>query len=868
MPAWQAAAPGTNNSSVVSSADTFESGDLGQKSYSFCQSEAVGGSPGTPCREVPDVSANANELTGVTVYSSSFTGPGTFSGWTTFGGTSSAAPIWAAAMALMNASSPCSTDTVGGFRDAGFASPLLYQAAVSNYSTSFNGVGASNLFGPNNNDPYALSNLYPVTSNYNMATGLGSPQLVQPGGGAGLAAAVCAAPKAAGAPAVSGVSPAFGSTTASTTVTISGSGFQPSGVQVAGIEVGGLELSPKTQSATSITVTLPPTAKYVTPPADSTDGAGAYQIIVTLTNGQSTAPGPNSVFEYVDETAGHSTLPAVTGVVTYGGPDSGGNTVDIFGTGFTGATSVTFGAVAATTYTVKSDWHIQATVPALGFGTKCAQHGAFLGDTATNDVCQVAVSVTNANGSSGVPTIHPLFEGDPTSALPPGQESAPQPAEYDYFAPPSVTSVFTAGGGANTVVTLLGAGFNMAGLDWIDVGDAGQATSQLPFFDITLETGTEIQFTSPPTPAAPFSLSVKTLGGQATAGSPDATTISTASGSANGGTRVTIGGANLGCVQAVYFGSTRATAVSNAPASPATLCGSTSFVYATVPALPGGTAFPRTVNVTVQTAESVYTHSSGRAVSFTYQPAADAGYRMYTSAGIVYSFGADRSYGSLAGVHLNRPIVGATPTADGKGYWLVAGDGGIFAFGDAHFYGSTGGIRLNKPIVGMAATRDGKGYWLVATDGGIFAFGDARFYGSTGGITLNKPVVGMARTTDGKGYWMVATDGGIFSFGDARFYGSTGNITLAQPIHGMVPTSDGRGYWMVASDGGIFTFGDARFFGSAGNRAVGSPAVKILASPDGRGYGLVFANGSLLPYGDFHSFGSVADAGPVVDASL
>ncbi|MGC5204420.1 hypothetical protein ACPXA8_27965, partial [Klebsiella pneumoniae] len=77
--------------------------------------------------------------------------------------------------------------------------------------------------------------------------------------------------------------------------------------------------------------------------------------------------------------------------------------------------------------------------------------------------------------------------------------------------------------------------------------------------------------------------------------------------------------------------------------------------------------------------------------------------------------------------HLNRPIVGMTPTADGKGYWLVASDGGIFSFGDAAFHGSTGGFRLNQPIVGMATTPSGAGYWLVASDGGIFSFGDAAF---------------------------------------------------------------------------------------------------------------------------------------------
>ena len=38
----------------------------------------------------------------------------------------------------------------------------------------------------------------------------------------------------------------------------------------------------------------------------------------------------------------------------------------------------------------------------------------------------------------------------------------------------------------------------------------------------------------------------------------------------------------------------------------------------------------------------------------------------------------------------------------------MASDGGIFAYGDAQFYGSTGSIHLNEPIVGMTPTPDGR----------------------------------------------------------------------------------------------------------------------------------------------------------------
>ncbi len=74
---------------------------------------------------------------------------------------------------------------------------------------------------------------------------------------------------------------------------------------------------------------------------------------------------------------------------------------------------------------------------------------------------------------------------------------------------------------------------------------------------------------------------------------------------------------------------------------------------------------------------------------------------------------------------------------------MVATDGGIFGF-HAPFLGSTGAIHLNQPIVGISPTADGDGYRMVARDGGIFSFGNARFSGSMGGSHLNQPMVGLA----------------------------------------------------------------------------------------------------------------------------
>ena len=242
-------------------------------------------------------------------------------------------------------------------------------------------------------------------------------------------------------------------------------------------------------------------------------------------------------------------------------------------------------------------------------------------------------------------------------------------------------------------------------------------------------------------------------------------------------------------------------------------------------------------------------------------PAASGAYWMASADGRLYRFGAP-DFGSMAGTHLNQPVVCMTSTPTGGGYWMVARDGGVFAFGDAGFAGSTGAIPLNQPIVGMAALPTSPGYWLVAADGGVFAFGGAGYFGSTGGARLNQPIVGLAATPSGRGYWLVARDGGVFAFGDAPFVGSTGALRLNQPIVSFATTPSGRGYWLVAADGGVFGFGDARFFGSAASRPnpTANPIIGIATTASGAGYWLAARDGGVFAYGDAPFNGSAAGA--------
>lgn len=61
-------------------------------------------------------------------------------------------------------------------------------------------------------------------------------------------------------------------------------------------------------------------------------------------------------------------VPTVTSVTPATGPQTGGQTVTLAGTGFTGATAVKFGGVAATSFAVGSDTAMTAVVPQLAAG--------------------------------------------------------------------------------------------------------------------------------------------------------------------------------------------------------------------------------------------------------------------------------------------------------------------------------------------------------------------------------------------------------------------------------------------------------------------------------------------------------------------
>ena len=162
-----------------------------------------GAPAGSYCRQVPDVSADADPNTGYTIYWSG--------SWGSIGGTSAAAPLWASLTALANASSGCS-----GKGPLGFLNPKLYTiAARAAHGSAFHDVTSGN------NDVGSVNGgLFPAGTGYDMATGLGTPI---GSGTSGLVNQLCGFSNAT--PTVTAVGPTTGPESGGQTVTITGSGF-------------------------------------------------------------------------------------------------------------------------------------------------------------------------------------------------------------------------------------------------------------------------------------------------------------------------------------------------------------------------------------------------------------------------------------------------------------------------------------------------------------------------------------------------------------------------------------------------------------------------------------------------------------------
>jgi len=127
---------------------------------------------GTPCREIPDVSADGDTYTGYSTYcvaTSSDTlsqcyaleSKESVTGWFSVAGTSSASPLWAGIAADM--------ESYAGARE-GFLNPLLYGLYNIDAGRYFNDITSAGHI-------VTTDGLYPTTPGYDEATGIGTPKM-------------------------------------------------------------------------------------------------------------------------------------------------------------------------------------------------------------------------------------------------------------------------------------------------------------------------------------------------------------------------------------------------------------------------------------------------------------------------------------------------------------------------------------------------------------------------------------------------------------------------------------------------------------------------------------------------------------------
>jgi len=310
-------------------------------------------------RQVPDVAADADPLTGYVIYyDGSWQG-----GW---GGTSAAAPLWAAVAALIDASPFCSDYASG---DPGVQPAGLYAVASANKSYIYPAKAAEPevLFdvtsGDNDYTPSGYKGgFYPATTGYDEASGLGTPlvtgytssgkaSLFYPG----LSALMCYGyGTKLRAVTVTGLSPGTGVAYEAHQVTVTGTGFLPvSGADEASVtSASGKVLrvvAATCTSTTRCTIDLPALA------ARTVDIRVSAEDITTSTETSA------SQFTYSPDKA-----PTVTSLSP--GKGKAGIRITIHGTNFEHVTAVHFGKTTAAKFRVVSASKIIVTVPG-GSGT-------------------------------------------------------------------------------------------------------------------------------------------------------------------------------------------------------------------------------------------------------------------------------------------------------------------------------------------------------------------------------------------------------------------------------------------------------------------------------------------------------------------
>jgi hypothetical protein len=349
--------------------------------------------------------------------------------------------------------------------------------------------------------------------------------------------------------------------------------------------------------------------------------------------------------------------PAVSAVSPASGPSTGGTSVTITGSGFTGASAINFGTSAATSFTVNSATSITATSPVGSLSTVDITVTTPGGTSATSAADQytytppprptvTAVSPTSGpstgaatvtltgtgftgasavyfgtgaatftiNSSTSITAISPagsLGTVDITVTSSGGTSATSSADQFTYTTPPppAVTNLSPTSGQStgDTSVTITGTSFT--GATAVDFGSGNPAT-------FTVNNASTITATSPPGALSTVDVTVTTPGGTSTTSAvdkytytvpppPTVSAVSPTSGIATGGASVTVTGTNFTGATAVSFAKTSASFTVNSPTSITAIS-------------PTGT--PGTVDITVTTPGGTSTTSAADQFTYTVPP--------------------------------------------------------------------------------------------------------------------------------------------------------------------------------------------------------------------------------------------------------
>ncbi|WP_169739988.1 IPT/TIG domain-containing protein [Actinospica robiniae] len=205
----------------------------------------------------------------------------------------------------------------------------------------------------------------------------------------------CSGEAPAPTPTVTQLGAASGPAAGGTAVSIIGTGFTPES-----------SVSFGSAAATSVTFLSPEQLTAIAPP-------GSGSVDVTVGNGPAVSA-TSSADQYY-----YGSAPAISGLSTGSGPAGGGTTVTINGSGFTGASAVSFGAVSAASFTVVSDTQLRATTPEETQGTVDVQV-----------MTPAGVSPTTSADEFTFQQTAPAFTAD----TPPATATVGQPYSYTYAA--------------------------------------------------------------------------------------------------------------------------------------------------------------------------------------------------------------------------------------------------------------------------------------------------------------------------------------------------------------------------------------------------------------------------------------------------